>query len=90
MTENMETPKRNRDHMSPDRKLSPPLKLHIIKRSPKERKKEIIDIIGDFLNPVKRDLEDVKRQLEEANTNLQPVNDLKAELINSVKRCKES
>lgn len=86
MIENMETPKRNRDQMSPDGKLSPPLKLHIIKRSPKERREEIVDIVGEIINPVKRDLEGVIRQLEEANTKLQTVSELKDELINSVKR----
>ena len=70
----METPiknvKRNHKELSPDGRLSPPIKLQIIRRSPKERRVEISEIVEELINPVKRELETTKLKLQEAEVKL--------------------
>ena len=63
----METPiknvKRYHDELSPDVKTSPPIK--IIRRSPKERRDEIREMVEELINPVKRELETTRLKLLE-------------------------
>ena len=66
--------KRNRDELSPGYSL-PPVK--VIRRSPKERRDEIIDIVEQYLNPMQRELDTTNRELSDMKIELKELRESK-------------
>lgn len=70
------TPKRDRDSISPgqDHKF-PPFK--IVRRSPKERRDEITELIEQYVNPIKRELDEKGRELNELREEILELKNIK-------------
>lgn len=69
--------KRAHDEISPNSVSSP---LKIIRRSPKERRDEIRDIVDLLICPIQRELADTNRKLEITRLELEDVKEIKEEM----------
>ena len=67
--------KRNRDELSPGYSI-PPFK--VIRRSPKERRDEITDIVEQYINPMQRELDATNRELIEMRVELKELRESKS------------